>query len=76
MNKCFISGIIGAFCMLFLILGYAAFDNIILEQRGTKQGQERISFVSGIDTQDCFVCGEHNDKKVVAYKTFCKDRII
>lgn len=67
MNKCFISGIIGAFCMLFLILGYAAFDNIILAQRDTEQEQEQISFVSSIDTKDCFVCGEHNDPLTAKY---------
>lgn len=37
MNKCFVSGIIGAFCMLFLILGCAVFDNIVLAQRDTEQ---------------------------------------
>lgn len=67
MNKCFLSGIIGAFCMLFMILGYAAFDNIILKQRDAEQDQERISFVSSIDTQDCFVCGEHTDPLTAHY---------
>lgn len=67
MNKCFLSGIIGAFCMLFMILGYAAFDNIILKQTDAEQDQERISFVSSIDTQNCFVCGEHTDPLTAHY---------
>lgn len=67
MNKCFISGIIGAFCMLFLILGYAAFDSIISKQRDIEQGREQISFVSSIDKQDCFVCGEHTDPLTAHY---------
>lgn len=67
MNKCFVSGIIGAFCMLFLIFGYAAFDNIILNRRDAEQDQERISFVSSIDKQDCFVCGEHTDPLTAHY---------
>ena len=67
MNKCFISGIIGAFCMLFLILGYAAFDSIISKQRDIEQEREQIRFVSNIDKQDCFVCGEHTDPLTAHY---------
>ena len=53
--------------MLFLILGYAAFDNIILNQRDTEQNQEQINFVSSIDTQDCFICGEYTDPLTARY---------
>ena len=67
MNKCFISGIIGAICMLFLILGYAAFDSIISKQRDIEQGRGQISFVSSIDKQNCFVCGEHSDPLTARY---------
>ena len=67
MNKCFISGIVGVFCMLFLILGYAAFDSIMTRQRNLVQDREQISFVSSIDKQNCFVCGEHTDPLTAHY---------
>lgn len=67
MKKCFMSGIIGAFCMLFLILGYAAFQNSALKSKNTEQDQVRVNFVSSIDKQDCFVCGEHTDPLTAHY---------
>lgn len=67
MNKCFVSGVIGAFCMLVLILGYAVIENIVSESKDIEQDQMRISFVSSIDKQDCFVCGEHSDPLTAHY---------
>lgn len=38
-----------------------------MKSQNTEQDQVRVSFVSNIDKQDCFVCGEHADPLTARY---------